>query len=416
MIIERVELSEMMAEREARAFLQAEMLKEYGLPLVSLSMNIAGDVKNTPAIEFMFAEGLGRFEAEADRPPVKKIVRCGKCGPHALLCYDLPAQFLKDTALRVEERLFDFDVIGTDGIKLSRPEVRRCIVCGGPVTVCSRSRAHGLEAIKEVTDGLIIDFMSTITAKMAVEALKEEARLTPKPGLVDSANNGAHKDMDLGMFLDSAEVLSEHFRRFFVIGARNDDCIDELIAEGIKAEQTMLETTGGVNTHKGAVFSFSLALAAFGAYAMRGGDLKERIIRLARDKELRGVSEGTHMGGRALKEAVKGYPLAFKAAEILAVSDAYRALCSIMAELTDSNLLYRGGEEALAFVQSEAAGLLKQPEGLIEGLAQLDRVLIERNLSPGGAADTLALALLLKKLYAYASDLSQEAEYEIFKQ
>ena len=398
MIIEKVELSEMMAEREERAFLQAEMLKEWGLPLVSLSMNIAGDIKSTPGIEFMFREGLRRFEEAVPAAPVKKTVRLGKCGPHALLCYDLPAQFLKDTALRVEERLFDFDVIGTDGVKLSRPEARRCIVCGGPVTVCSRSRAHGLDVIKEVTNELVIEYLSRITAEMAADALREEARLTPKPGLVDSSNNGAHKDMDLGMFLDSAEVLSEHFRRFFVIGAHKDDCIDELIAEGINAEAAMLKATGGVNTHKGAVFSFALTLAAFGAYAMRGGSFQERIVKLARDKSLRGVSEGTHKGGRALEEALKGYPLAFKAAEILAVSDAYRALCSIMAELTDSNLLYRGGEEALAFVQSESRRLLEQPEGLKEGLAELDKVLIKKNLSPGGAADTLALALLLVKL------------------
>ena len=341
MIIEKVELNEMMAEREERAFLQVEMLREFGLPLVSLSMNIAGDVKSTPAIEFMFRQGLSRFEEAVGKEPVKKEVRYGKCGPHALLCYDLPAQFLKDTALSVEERLFDFDVIGVDGLKLSRPEARRCIVCGGPVTLCSRSRAHGLNVIKEVTNELIIDFMSTIVAKMAVEALKEEAKLTPKPGLVDSANNGAHKDMDLVMFLGSAEVLSEHFMRFFVIGARHDDCIDELIAEGKKAEETMLKATNGVNTHKGAIFNMALVLAAYGGWCMRAGELQERIRKLAAAKEAQGVGDGTHKGGRALEEALKAYPLAFSAAEILAVSSPYRALCSIMAELTDSNLLYR---------------------------------------------------------------------------
>ena len=399
MIIEKVELNEMLAEREERASLQAQMLAENKYPLVSLSMNIAGDVKSTPAIEFMFREGLARFEKAVGTKAVKKIVRYGKCGPHALLCYDLPAPFLKQTALNVEERLFDFDVIDADGVKLSRPQPRRCIVCGGPVTNCSRSRAHGLSTIKEVTDELIIDFMSTIISKMAVEALKEEARLTPKPGLVDSANNGAHKDMDLGMFLDSAEVLSVHFMRFFVIGARHDDCIDQLIAEGMNAEKTMLDATRGVNTHKGAIFNFALVLAAYGGWCMRGGELHERVINLARSKASRGVAEGTHKGGRALEEALKGYPMAFKASEMLAVSSPHRALCSIMAELKDSNLLYRGGEEALAFVQSESRRLGQLPDDeLVRGLSQLDRVLTERNLSPGGAADTLALALFLKKI------------------
>lgn len=41
-------------------------------------------------------------------------------------------------------RLFDIDVIGMDGEKLTRGAERRCIVCGGPVTACARSRRTAL--------------------------------------------------------------------------------------------------------------------------------------------------------------------------------------------------------------------------------------------------------------------------------
>ena len=49
-------------------------------------------------------------------------------------------------------------------------------------------------------------------ARMAREALEREVLLTPKPGLVDAANAGAHRDMDKDTFLRSAAALEPWFR------------------------------------------------------------------------------------------------------------------------------------------------------------------------------------------------------------
>ena len=63
--------------------------------------------------------------------------------------------------------------------------------------------------------------MSEIAEKLgrlAKDALVFEARLTPKPGLVDAENNGSHADMDLGLLLTSADVLEPFFMRFAETG------------------------------------------------------------------------------------------------------------------------------------------------------------------------------------------------------
>ena len=86
------------------------------------------------------------------------------------------AQRLKDLGVAIEEetpwgRLFDIDVIGTEGEKLSRPAPRRCIVCGGPAADCARSRAHGLDQIKKATDELIAQYLGDSLGTAAASAL-----------------------------------------------------------------------------------------------------------------------------------------------------------------------------------------------------------------------------------------------------
>ena len=89
--------------------------------------------------------------------------------------------------------------------------MRRCLVCGGPVAVCSRSRAHGLDAICAETARRLAEFACTTLGDLAADALREEAALSPKPGLVDARTNGAHTDMDLLLMLRSAETLRPWF-------------------------------------------------------------------------------------------------------------------------------------------------------------------------------------------------------------
>lgn len=140
---------------------------------------------------------------------------------------------------------------------LSRPVERRCIVCGAPVTPCARLRAHSLEEIEENTHRLLTGFAAQTIAQSAVDALLQEARVTPKPSLVDMHNSGAHRDMDLALMKKSARSLFPFLHKAVLLGMESGTCAPALQSAVIEAEKTMFCVTGGVNTHM-ALFSLSV--------------------------------------------------------------------------------------------------------------------------------------------------------------
>ena len=271
----------------------------------------------------------------------------------------------------------------------------------------------------------------------ATRALLKEVMLTPKPGLVDQRNSGAHRDMNLQMFLGSADAISPWFPRFVeigVVGARSSgpgETFSRLRAAGQRCETAMFEVTGGVNTHKGGIFALGLLCAAAGCLIATGRGLDRAAIcaQVAVmcaglvDRELvRGGRSGT-AGERSFErhgltgargEAESGY--ATVRATALGTYDALRSagICEELALLQallelfvanrDTNLVSRGGLSALAYVQGYAADLLSAggalaPDGL-DRLAAFDDDLIARNLSPSGSADLLAVTWFLAQFPA----------------
>ena len=402
-----VTLEDILRARDGRADAQRRLLHSHRLPLVSFTMNIAGPVKSSPLIELAFDAGLAALYGTLGQPVTAEIIR-PSTGCEALLVYDRPAAELKAACLMLETaapigRLYDLDVLDTDGSKLSRPEPRTCLICGGPVTVCSRSRAHGLDAIVGRTHEILADFAAGYLAALAAKALTEEVRLTPKPGLVDERNNGAHSDMDLPLFLRSIDALTPYFRQITALSLSGADAA-ALQAAGLAAEAAMFRTTGGVNTHKGALFSFSVLLAALGRCLAEGGDVFAHAAALVAELTPPQNTNGSavalrHQVGGARAEALAGFPTARKAAALLQTHDPLTALLWLMAHTEDTNLYYRGGAEGAAFVKAQAAAILAAPPKQRAALAQaLDDALIDRWLSPGGSADLLALALFLRSL------------------
>ena len=418
MPIVNVTLEDILRARDTRANAQRRLLRAYRLPLVSFTMNIAGPVKSSPLIELAFDAGLEALYDALGQPAAAEVIRPAT-GCEALLVYDRPAAELKAACLTLETaapigRLYDLDVLDTDGSKLSRPEPRTCLICGGPVTVCSRSRAHGLDAIVGRTHEILADFAAGHLAGLAAKALTEEVRLTPKPGLVDERNNGAHNDMDLPLFLRSIDALTPWFRRITARSLSGADAA-ALQAAGLEAEAAMFRATGGVNTHKGMVYSMGLLLYGMGKALTSGGDACLLAGAMARADELEAPRRGpasTTNGGRVrarygvggiLEEAAAGFPHGQFASRRIAFYRRLGAsnpealtLCDLMAELEDTNLLHRGGWEGLTFVRSRAKAIGTRPVTEREqALWELDRELITRRLSPGGSADMLALGLFL---------------------
>lgn len=268
-------------------------------------------------------------------------------------------------------------------------------------------------------------------ADLAVTALVAEATLTPKPGLVDLRGGGAHRDMDVETMLVSARALRPAFVRLAAAGREADVTTaaglaalrTRLAAVGRDGERDMLRATGGVNTHRGAVWALGLAVGA--AASLRAGGrlttaaaVLHRVAAVAAHDDARPDPASAHLPGarvRTLYEvpgavgaARAGFPHARAALTALrrvraagAPETAARldALLTSVATLDDTCVLRRGGRDGLADAQAGArrvlaAGGTGTPAGAA-ALEALDARLVAARLSPGGSADMLALALLL---------------------
>lgn len=274
-------LNDVLAARERRVEQQQKMLCEHGLPLISFTLNIAGPVKDDAWARYAFREGKGALKAAlvSHGYPIRAEEETSSpAGFEWMAAVDARSDRLKSLCVSIEDgsrlgRLFDMDVIDRDGLKIPRTEERTCLVCGKPGRGCASRRLHPLTEIRAETIRIIkehrVAAQSERMASQAVQSLLDEVCTTPKPGLVDRCNNGSHRDMDIFTFNASAAALWPYFQRCFMTGAENKQ---EAAAEvfwklqhlGLEAERTMLQATGGVNTHKGAIFTLGLMCGAAG--------------------------------------------------------------------------------------------------------------------------------------------------------
>jgi triphosphoribosyl-dephospho-CoA synthase len=260
---------------------------------------------------------------------------------------------------------------------------------------------------------------ATEIGRAATLALYDELALSPKPGLVTLTDRGSHADMDAHTFMRSLFALRGYFVRIAELGAAGAP-FEALEQCGIAAEARMLAATGGINTHRGAVFMLGLLCAAAGALDQRPTPDLVRQTLLERWGEAltaRAQRPPTLPGGLAARrfnlrsasaEAALGFPTLFETA-VPALARARRlptqaarldTLFAVMAVLDDSNLAHRGGLEGLRFAQASARDFLAAG-GASRGLEAAEAVAAEfvrRNLSPGGAADTLAAACWLERV------------------
>ena len=315
-------------------------------------------------------------------------------------------------------RLFDIDVMDTDGTHLSRGTERTCLICGGPVRACARSRTHSAEALYAKAQEIIREHFQAQyarkVAQCAQRALLYEAITTPKPGLVDRMNNGAHQDMDLFSFASSACVLRPYFEACVRIGMDGADPA-RLQYAGMQAEDAML-AAAGANTHKGAIFALGILCCAIGgcgegsgldAILTKAAELGEFFLRqmTGSDKAVTGGETQFRQYGLtgARGEAASGFrsvrDIGLPALEAALAQGASlqqagkSALLALMAHVMDSNIIRRAGMDAQRWVMAEAARL---QQGFSDAdLSALDAEMIRRNISPGGSADLLAVTLFL---------------------
>ena len=271
-----------------------------------------------------------------------------------------------------------------------------------------------------------------IIGHLASMALQAELDTTPKPGLVDRNDNGAHCDMDHALMQRSIKALHPYFVRLAQLGFTDKQpCHDEIVNIGIEAEREMFKATGGVNTHKGALFSIGLATVALageafcritqaeGCGTMAYNDVNSKQIQslsnsIASLARLFPDTNGTH-GSKAkannilkgaLDNAREGYTQLFKAwlpfyIDCIAEGDNYalhKTLLRIMCDLDDTNIVYRTSMETMQEVKTEARQMLDASRNIVNFEAALQAMntdYIHRNISPGGSADMLSLVVFL---------------------
>ncbi len=271
-----------------------------------------------------------------------------------------------------------------------------------------------------------------IIAHLATQALQAELDTTPKPGLVDKDNNGAHRDMDHALMSRSIRAIHPYFVRLALLGFAADmPSHDDIVKTGIEAERAMFEATNGVNTYKGALFSMGLAVVAAAGKAWQGSSITPQTLSAAISKLAFAFpdTKGTH-GSKAkqtaasetatfkgaLDNAREGYPMLFndwlpfyanlcKNGEPHAL---HLTLLRIMCDLDDTNIVYRTSLAMMKQVKEESRSVLSRWSEATHGtpqddggtnldtiLGDMNRSFVQRNISPGGSADMLSLVVFI---------------------
>lgn len=280
------------------------------------------------------------------------------------------------------------------------------------------------------------DEFCKVVGRIAIKAMLYEVSATPKPGLVDRNNSGAHRDMDYFTFIDSTLALDKTFYDCTLAGMNFQGenfslMMNTLRSIGIEGEKRMFGATNGVNTHKGLIFSMGIISAAVGTIYARGINSSltaelvcQRVMEITRglsERELCAINDKDKLtyGEKVYKiygvkgirgEAESGFITVGKYGIPIMkqlmdekkgnINDILvQVLLYLMAVTEDINILGRHDLSTLNYVKDSAEKILKaggifEDEGRTK-IIQLDKEFIMRNISPGGSADLLAVTVML---------------------
>lgn len=164
-----VSLEEMMVAREQRSFRQLSLFNKYpDTNLLSVTMNIPGNIKTSPKLKQVFEEMIEEIKASlADQEIIFQHYLPLKTGSEYYLLTTLSAQELKKRMITLETqnrlgRLFDLDVLWLNSgkmVAISRQDLglaaRQCYVCSENAKSCGRSRKHSIEEMQAVISQII---------------------------------------------------------------------------------------------------------------------------------------------------------------------------------------------------------------------------------------------------------------------
>ena len=448
-----VSLEEILNARENRVKIQQKMLQKAPTCLLSFTLNIPGPVKVFPYTKWAYEVGssiISKGVSLLNGDVLEQFEAKNETGWDGFFALNLPPEEIKTYLLEQEEhhplgRLFDFDVLRTDGSKLSRQELgfpeRTCLLCGNPAFLCGRSRTHSAQELLakeiELMENFFISRLSNHIGLLMQKALFYEVNTSLKPGLVDRLHNGSHKDMGLSTFIKSAYSLSDYFCQCVKEGL-SCDCskkdlpllFQKLRSIGKQAEKTMLFATQGINTHKGIIFSGGILCGAIGYYISTNSrdissenflsSLSEicRYMLPALLNDYLTLTQNTaKTNGEKLYleykitgirgEAKEGFPHLFNTGfplfqavlkeDFTLWQAGLITLLHYIAYTEDTNLIIRSDYQLACKIQKDLQKFLNHAtyEEQLSILPKLDHFFVSQNISPGGSADMLALTYFL---------------------
>ncbi len=443
-------LSKILLAKETRRELRKKLaLNQFAT--ISVSLNIAGYPKNNGITQLFFDFLLNDFKIFliANRINIsinKKFEILDEAGDFYCDKIEDKTIDLIQLKLKTEEfeqhhkvgRLIDIDVFDKNGIPISSNKTKKCLLCEKSAMVCMREKNHSYKDLREFSFENMQLYINTKQKKeilqniceMANKAILYEVAVTPKPGLVDFEDSGAHSDMNYFTFLNSSVAISPFWLEFakLAYNYKGDltNALPEIRKIGIRAEEKMLFATNNTNTHKGLIFIMGLSVFA-SVYSLHKNNyifdsslFRNTLQKITKDivenelkslnKKSRSHGEKTFQkfgirGAGARYQAQTGFLVVFEKVipflseqlknnrhqnkeelnEILK-----KALLLLIANVDDSNVLYRNSAEAKNLKMM--ANLVYQGK---KDYAELCLFCKEKNISPGGAADLLALSLFL---------------------
>lgn len=440
------DLDQFLLDREIRADKQFAIIEKFNLPLISLRTNYPGENKN----EFIPREIIEVIAQELRTILGASILNeetiISLEGKTYLFSVKMDSIKLKKLTMTIEEnhllgRCVDIDVFSEEKIPLSRTDLgfskRKCFICDNLAFACGRSMAHTHEEIKENIKNRYINYLNFIKKRESIvdiigdEALKAmvlEVSTFPSFGLVSPLTMGSHEDMDFFTFINSSFAIKPFFKEMARAGYSNlpiDIIFQKIRKIGILAEEEMFKATSGVNTHKGMIFLMGIALAMTGKALndnLEFNKISLLISQMCKDilKDFDNISSKSKLthgeklflnhGITGIRGEVKeGLKTLFNGSiDILESSlkienninkAMVQTLLYLMSKLEDSTILHRHDYNTLIEIQNTAKSILDKGgiynfENYIF-IENLEKDYIKRRISPGGAADSLAVTLFL---------------------
>lgn len=436
-------IEEFLLMREKRVEIQNEIIDTFKNPILVLRGNYPGEDKNnfipTNIVKIISKEIEEIFNTKI----IKKEIINSIEGLTYIFSIKTLGEEIKKIAMEIEEthvlgRCVDIDVFSEDKYPFSRTDFggskRKCFICNEMAFVCGRKQTHSIFEIQGFIQNKYEEYLSLEEKKLslsntlsnyALKSLILEVSASPSFGLVSPFTNGSHSDMDFFTFVDSSFSISNYFREVAQVSFSSlslDLIFKKIRYLGMIAEKEMFLATNNVNTHKGMIFlmGISLACTSKSLYEKKEfNSISNNIEYMCRDilKDFNSINKKnslTHgeklfldFGITGIRGIVKnGLDIVFNGSlQILIKSLAVeknincamvKTLIFLMSTLEDTTILHRHNINILEEVKRKASNLHEIFGNCIidqKILLELEKEYTEKNISPGGSADLLAVTL-----------------------